>query len=90
MLQKQISLLLLMMFCLSTPMMAQGIQTEFGKNRVQYHDFEWNFYETIPMLREFSGNRMFPMTLDGLTQGMKCLRNPKKTYDNNPWDLEDL
>jgi len=42
------------------------------------------------MLREFSGNRMFPMTLDGLTQGMKCLRNPKKTYDNNPWDLEDL
>jgi len=53
-------------------------------------EYEWNFYETIPMLREFTGNRMFPMTLDGLTQGMKCLRNPKKTYDNNAWDLEDF
>lgn len=38
--------LLLMMLCVATPMLAQGIQTEFGKNRVQYHDFEWNFYET--------------------------------------------
>ena len=25
---------------------SQGIQTEFGKNRVQYHDFDWYYYET--------------------------------------------
>ncbi len=25
---------------------AQSFQTEFGKNRVQYHDFEWSFYES--------------------------------------------
>jgi uncharacterized protein with von Willebrand factor type A (vWA) domain len=53
-------------------------------------EYEWNFYETIPMIREFTGNRMFPMSLDGLTQGMKCLRNSKKVYTNNSWDLEDL
>ncbi len=52
-------------------------------------EYYWNFYETIGMIREFTGNRMFPMTLDGLTQGMKCLRNPKKVYQNNIWDLED-
>jgi len=26
--------------------LAQGFQTEFGKNRVQHHEFEWSFYET--------------------------------------------
>ena len=25
---------------------AQNFYTEFGKNRVQYHDFEWSFYES--------------------------------------------
>ncbi len=25
---------------------AQGFFTDFGKNRVQYHDFEWSFYES--------------------------------------------
>ena len=53
-------------------------------------EYEWNFYETIPMIREFTGSRMFPLTLDGLTQGMKCLRNSKKVYVNNAWDLEDI
>lgn len=24
----------------------QGVETEFGKNRVQYHDFQWSFYES--------------------------------------------
>ena len=52
-------------------------------------EYYWNFYETIGLIRDFTGNRMFPMTLDGLTQGMKCLRNPKKVYQNNIWDLED-
>jgi len=46
MLKKQILFTLLMFICLGTSVTAQGIQTEFGKNRVQYHDFEWNFYET--------------------------------------------
>jgi len=25
---------------------AQGIETEFGKNRVQFHDFKWSFFES--------------------------------------------
>lgn len=26
--------------------LAQGIETEFGKNRVQFHDFQWSFFES--------------------------------------------
>ncbi len=53
-------------------------------------EYYWNFYETIPLLREFTGNRMFPMTLDGLTNAMKCLKNNKKIYKNDTWGLEDI
>ncbi len=39
---------LLMLFSgfISSPIFAQGIQTEFGQNRVQYKNFEWAFYNT--------------------------------------------
>lgn len=36
----------LLMPTLTNDIAAQNIQTAFGKNRVQYHDFEWSFYET--------------------------------------------
>lgn len=49
-------------------------------------EYEWDYYETVGILREFTGNRMFPMTVDGLTQAMHCLRNPQKTYRNRVWE----
>lgn len=49
-------------------------------------EYEWAFYETIPMLREFTGNRMFPMTAEGLTQAMKSLKNRKYLYTNRTWE----
>lgn len=49
-------------------------------------EYEWAFYETIPMLREFTGKRMFPMTADGLTQAMKSLKNRKYLYTNKTWE----
>jgi len=53
-------------------------------------EYSWNFYETIPLIRDFTGKRMFPMTLDGLTKAMKCLKNNKKIYKNDVWDLNDV
>ena len=42
----RILLLIASFFFVAESLSAQGFQTEFGKNRVQYHEFEWNFYET--------------------------------------------
>jgi len=49
-------------------------------------DYEWDYYESVAHLRKFSQNRMFPMTLEGLTKAMKCLKNPKFTWDNKIWE----
>lgn len=42
----RILLLIISLLLLGTPLFSQGFQTDFGKNRVQYNEFEWNFYET--------------------------------------------
>lgn len=49
-------------------------------------EYEWDYYESIDILRKFTGNRMFPMTVDGLTRAMHCLQNRKKTYENRIWE----
>ncbi len=49
-------------------------------------EYEWEYYESVRHLRAFTGNRMFPMTVAGLTQAMRCLKNAKFTYDNQIWD----
>ena len=49
-------------------------------------EYEWDYYESVNTIREFTRNRMFPMTVDGLTKGMKCLKNRKKTYHNRVWE----
>ena len=40
----------IMLLCIafSTQSMGQGqgTQVQFGQNRVQYHDFEWQYYDT--------------------------------------------
>jgi uncharacterized protein with von Willebrand factor type A (vWA) domain len=33
----------------------------------------WKYYETIPMIRQIVRERMFPLTLEGLTDGMRQL-----------------
>ncbi len=48
-------------------------------------EYEWDYYESVNLLRQVTGNRMFPMTVDGLTQAMKCLKNARQTYDNQVW-----
>lgn len=52
-------------------------------------EYEWDYYESTQMLRAFTRNRMFPMTIDGLTQAMRCLRNPKHTFNNQIWGEMD-
>ncbi|GAB3495575.1 VWA domain-containing protein [Spirosoma knui] len=40
----------------------------------------WEYTHSTQLIREWSGNRMFPLTLNGLEQAMKCLKNPKITF----------
>lgn len=48
-------------------------------------EYEWEYYETVNTLRQFSDNKMFPMTMEGLTKAMKCLKNGKHTWENKVW-----
>ncbi|MEZ4886747.1 MAG: BamA/TamA family outer membrane protein [Chitinophagales bacterium] len=41
------------MLCQSHTTFAQGFYTTFGQNRVQYHDFEWSYYESPNFLAYF-------------------------------------
>lgn len=52
-------------------------------------EYEWTYYESIDMIRRYTRNRMFPMTMDGLSQAMKCLRNTKRTYNNEVWGEDE-
>lgn len=52
-------------------------------------EYSWEFYESTAIIREFTGMRMFPMTVDGLTRAMKCLKNPKLIYKNQVWSQEE-
>lgn len=49
-------------------------------------DYEWDFYESVNVLRDWTGQRMFPMTVDGLTKAMKCLKNRKFVHENKAWE----
>ncbi len=51
-------------------------------------EYEWDYYESVNLLRQYTGNRMFPMTVNGLTQAMKCLKNRRQTYENQVWEEE--
>ncbi|MEO0472511.1 MAG: VWA domain-containing protein [Bacteroidota bacterium] len=37
--------------------------------------YAWNYYKSTEILRKFTDYRMFPMTLDGITQAMKGLKD---------------
>jgi len=49
-------------------------------NPVAVPDY-WKYTHSISIIREWSENRMFPLTLNGLTQAMKCLKNPKIKFE---------
>lgn len=40
----------------------------------------WAYTQSTKLIRDWSGNRMFPLTLHGLEQAMKSLKNPKITF----------
>jgi Uncharacterized protein conserved in bacteria len=48
-------------------------------------EYSWEYYESTSMIRTFTEDKMFPFTLDGLTQTMKCLKNNKLVYSNRVW-----
>ena len=51
-------------------------------------EYEWDWTDTTRRIRQWSGGRMFPMTYDGLTAAMTCLRTPGKTWKNEVWEDE--
>jgi uncharacterized protein len=42
----------------------------------------WQYTQSIKIIRDWTENRMFPLTISGITQAMKCLKNSKVRYDN--------
>lgn len=44
---------------------------------------DWRYTQSIEMLREFTGDRMFPLTISGLYEGIKALKDKKHTFENN-------
>ncbi len=40
----------------------------------------WQYTHSTKLIRDWSGERMFPLTINGLTLAMKSLKNPKITY----------
>ncbi len=41
----------------------------------------WRYAKSTQLIRDWSGNRMFPLTINGLLQAMKSLKNPKVVFD---------
>ncbi len=44
---------------------------------------EWRETQTIGMLRKFTGDRMFPLTIGGITRAVKALLDAKATFSAN-------
>lgn len=40
----------------------------------------WDFTPSIQVVKEFTEERMFPLTIDGLTQAMRALKDKKRKY----------
>jgi uncharacterized protein len=41
----------------------------------------WQYSQSTQIIRDWSENRMFPLTMGGLGQAMKCLKNPKIRFE---------
>lgn len=44
---------------------------------------DWKYTQSIEMLREFTEDRMFPMTLSGLYKAIRALKDDKFRFENN-------
>ena len=42
----------------------------------------WHYTQSIKIIQDWTENRMFPLTISGITQAMKCLKNSKIKYEN--------
>lgn len=45
------------------------------------NEYYWNVVDSARILREIFDNRMFPLTITGITQAMKALKDKKITYE---------
>ncbi len=43
-------------------------------------EYSWEYYQSTQIIQEFTDHRMFPLTLEGLTLGMKALKNRQLQY----------
>jgi uncharacterized protein len=43
----------------------------------------WQYTQSIKIIRDWSENRMFPLTISGLTLAMKCLKNNKIRFEEH-------
>ncbi|MCH7928390.1 MAG: VWA domain-containing protein [Candidatus Dadabacteria bacterium] len=66
--------------------------TWLGRLKDQYPNFvwlnpiphdEWQFTESIEMVKEFFDDRMYPLTIAGLHQAVKALKNKKENFNLN-------
>jgi uncharacterized protein with von Willebrand factor type A (vWA) domain len=44
------------------------------------HETDWRYYESTTVLRELMGDRMFPMTLKGIGQAVRSLKDKRITF----------
>ena len=49
-------------------------------------EYEWEYYESTSAIRKFTKDKMFPMTMEGLTKAMKALKNTKFKWENKVWE----
>ena len=47
------------------------------------HPDEWRYTESIGIIREFTENRMFPLTMGGLEQAIKALKDKKVKFERH-------
>jgi uncharacterized protein with von Willebrand factor type A (vWA) domain len=51
-------------------------------------EYTWAYYESTSIIREFTRSRMFPMTVNGIRMGIRCLKNKNLTFENEIWGGE--
>lgn len=45
------------------------------------NDGYWQYTQSIQIIRKWSENKMFPLSVSGIGKAMKCLKNSKLTFD---------
>lgn len=44
-------------------------------------EYSWQYFESTKIIQEVMDNRMYPMTIDGLTNAMKALKDKQKKHE---------